>query len=237
MIDDTGLAALWLAAALALVQVASGARPVAVAQAVIAAIATIALLASVPDFTLFLAAALVLLALFAIYRRSRWSRRAPTANVGLSVAAGGALLLAIGAICDRVFIVQTAAVAKPGDRLRVGSWLVQFVTVNPVAGSDYTAIEAELRASRGSGVSVLDPQARTMIAPPEQSIEPAFETFWNGRLTASFDDRRQVQLRWQPFLPLIWLGGAMIALSALIVLIGQSVRQWRRRPPPRGRYG
>ena len=43
MIADTGLAALWLAAALALVHLASGKRPVATAQAVMAAIAAVAI--------------------------------------------------------------------------------------------------------------------------------------------------------------------------------------------------
>ena len=229
MIADTGLAALWLAAALALVQLVSGKRPVATAQAVMATIAALATIGQAPGFRFVLAAALLAHALFAMYRRSRRSRRSPLANAGIGLAQIGAALMVVGVAGDQLFPVQTIAVAKPGDRLNVGPWLVQFVTVNPVAGPNFTAIEAELRASRGTGVSVLRPQARNLIAPPLESSEPAIETFWNGRLSASFDDNRRLRLQWQPFLPLIWLGGAMVAVGGLIVLIAKLLRQRRRR--------
>ena len=233
MIADTGLAALWLAAALALVHLASGKRPVATAQAVMAAIAAVAMIREAPGFRLILAATLLALALFAMYRRSRWSRRSPMANIGISLARMGAALIVVGAASDQLFPVQIVAVAKPGDRLKVGPWLVQFVTVNPVAGPNFTAIEADLRASRGSGVSLLHPQARSMIAPPKDVSEPAVETFWNGRLSATLtaapNDGRQLRLQWQPFVTWIWLGGALIALGGLIVLVGKMLRQRRRR--------
>ena len=272
MIADTGLAALWLAAALALVQLLSGARPVAVAQAVMAAIAAVAMLSDIPNFYGALAAAILAasasgkylrvhaglglcayaalllhwsdltiaigaiclaFSLFSIQRRSRWSRRAPLANVGIGLVQIGAALMVVLAVSDRVFPQQTVAVAKPGDHFKVGPWLVQFATVNPVVGPDFTAIEAELRASRGSGVSLLHPQARSMIAPPNDVSEPAVDTFWNGRLSATLtaapNDGRQLRLQWQPFVTWIWLGGALIALGGLIVLVGKMLRQRRRR--------
>ncbi len=233
MIADIGLAALWLAAALALVQVASGERPVAVPQAVMAAIAAVAMIGDAPSLRFVMATALLALALFAIYRRSRWSRRSTLANVGIRFAQIGAAMMVVGAAADRMLPTQTIAVATPGDHLRVGPWLVQFATVNPVAGPNFTAIEAELRASRGSGVSLLHPQARSMIVPPNEVSEPAVETFWNGRLyatlTAAPNDGRQLRLRWQPFVTWIWLGGALIAMGGLIVMVAKMLRQQRRR--------
>lgn len=240
MIADTGSAALWMAAALALVHMASRAKPVAVAQAVMAAIAVFAMLGEAPDFRLVLATTLLLLALFAIYGRSRWSRRAPTANMFIVMTIAGVVLIGLGVACDVAFPQKTMAIAKPGDRLNVGPWLVQFVTVNPVAGPTFTAIEAELRASRGSGVSLLHPQARRMVTPPTDVSENASETFWNGRLSATLspapNDMRQLELHWQPFIPLIWLGGALIALAGLVLMVGRISRQLRRRLQPRGRY-
>lgn len=239
MIAEGGLAALWLAAALALVQLASGAKPVAVAQAVMAAVAAFAMIGDTPGTPLVLAATLFVLALYAMHRRSRWSRRAPTANVGIVLASAGAALLLLGVACDRAFPQQTVAIAKPGDRFHVGPWLVEFATIDPVAGPNFTAIEAELRATRGSGVSLLRPQWRTMIAPWSEVSQSAIATFWDGRLSATLDasnDTRQFHLQWQPFLPLVWLGAALVAVGGLVALIGQLLRQWRRRPPPRGRY-
>ena len=239
MIAEAGLAALWLAAALALVQLVSGARPVAVAQGVMAAVAAFALIGDAPAAPLVLAAALLVLALYAMHRRSRWSRRAPTSNVGIVLASAGVALLMLGVACDRAFPQQTVAIAKPGDRFHVGPWLVEFAMVDPVAGPNFTAIEAELRATRGRGVSVLEPQWRTMIAPWSEVSRTAVATFWDGRLSATLDasnDNRQFHLQWQPFLPLVWLGAALVAMGGLVGLIGQLLRQWRRRPPPRGRY-
>lgn len=272
MIADTGLAALWMAAALALVQLLSGGRPLAVAQTVMAAIAAAALIDDMPMFYLALAAAMLAatalgkvlrlhaglglsayavsllhrpelviavgtlclaLSLFSIQRRSRWSRRSSFANFGIGLARIGAALMIIGVVSDRVFPAQVVAVAKPGDHLKVGPWLVQFATVNPIAGPNYTAIEAELRASRGSGVSLLLPQARTMITPQNDVSESAVETFWNGRLSASMsiapNDQRQLRLQWQPYITLVWLGGALVAVGWLIGLIGKLLRQRRRR--------
>lgn len=239
MIAEAGLAALWLAAALALVQLASDARPVAVAQAVMAAVAAFASVGDAPAIPLVLAAALLALALYAMNRRSRWSRRAPTSNVSIVLASAGASMLILGVACDQAFPQQTVAIAKPGDRLHVGPWLVEFAMIDPVAGRNFTAIEAELRATRGRGVSLLEPQWRTMIAPWSEVSQSAVATFWDGRLSATLDasnDDRQFHLKWQPFLPLAWLGAALVALGGLVALIGQLLRQWRRRPPPRGRY-
>ena len=240
MMETIGLAALWLAAALALVHLASGQRAVAIAQAVMAAIAGAAMIGEAPTARLLSAAALFVWAVLAIHQRSRWSRRAPTANVALVLAIAGAGLLAIGAICDRIFIKQTVAIARPGERLEVGPWLVEFATVNAVVGPDYTAIEAELRATRGRGVSLLMPQSRMMISPPREAAHIAAASFWDGRLSASLatksTDARQVRLQWQPFLPLVWLGAMLMALGGLLLLVGKSLRWWRRRPAPRGRY-
>ena len=229
MIADTGLAALWLAAALALVHLAIRARSVATAQAVMAAIATGAMIGT-PGVLLVMAAVLFVLALIAIGR----------GNVSQWIAAGGAGLLVIGTMCDRVFPQQTQAIANPGERLEVGPWLVEFTTLNPVAAADFTAIEAGLRATRGRGVSRLMPQSRTMMSPRGELAQPAVATFWDGRLSATLsaapNDGRQLRLKWQPFLPLVWLGGALMALAGLIMLIGTLVRVWRTRPQPRGRY-
>jgi len=216
MIAEAGLAALWLAAALALVQLVSGARPVAVAQAVMAAVAVFAMVGDAPAIPLILAAALLALALFAMHRRSRWSRRAPTANVGITLASAGAAMLMLGVACDWAFPQRTVAIAKPGDRLHVGPWLVEFATIDPVVGPDFTAIEAELRATRGRGVTLLRPQWRTMIAPQAGVSQTAAATFWDGRLTATLDasnDTRQFHLQWRPFLPLVWLGAALVAVA------------------------
>ncbi|HKR23831.1 MAG TPA: cytochrome c-type biogenesis CcmF C-terminal domain-containing protein, partial [Allosphingosinicella sp.] len=104
--------------------------------------------------------------------------------------------------------------------------------VAPVAGPNWTAIEAVLEARRGGGAAaVLRPQARLFSSPPTPTSEAAIATRWDGQLYVAIgeaDDQGRWQLRlwWKPFVTLIWLGGAMIAFGGLLSLIG---RLWRQR--------
>ena len=131
---------------------------------------------------------------------------------------------------DSAFTEEKLTVAKPGDKLQVGPWLIEMAGVAPVAGPNWTAIEAHLRASRGGGTETLRPQARTFTSPMTETSETAIHTAWNGQLYAVIgrqrDDGWQLRLWWKPFVTLIWFGGVLIALGGVIALIG---RLWRER--------
>ena len=177
--------------------------------------------------TICLAASLVL-----SLRRRQWSRRALSANIGLVVALAGGALMAVGALGSTVLSDRKIVVARPGEQIDVGPWLVEFATLNPVAGPDYTAIEAELRATRGRGVTELHPQARTMIATRRDASDPATTMMWDGRLTTLIaplgPDRWSLTLTWAPLVTLIRGGGVLIGLAGLILFAGRAWR-WRRR--------
>jgi cytochrome c-type biogenesis protein CcmF len=103
--------------------------------------------------------------------------------------------------------------------------------VTPTAGKNYTALQAELHASRGAGVSVLKPQSRYFSDPPTETNVSAIETFWNGQLYTVIGKQDpgggwQLRLWWKPFVTLIWAGGALIAFGGALALLG---RVWRRR--------
>jgi cytochrome c-type biogenesis protein CcmF len=142
---------------------------------------------------------------------------------------------------NSAFTSERLAVAKPGDRLGVGPWLVQLQQVVPMAGKNWTAMEAELLATRGSGPVTLKPQTRYFTNPPMETNEAAIETFWNGQLYTVIgrpdpSGGWQIRLWWKPFVTLIWAGGALIALGGAIALLS---RVWRRkrREPEWGRKG
>ena len=131
--------------------------------------------------------------------------------------------------------MPAAAVAKPGETLAVGPWLVQLQDVTPAAGKNCSAIEAQLRASRGSGPVVLKPQTRYFSDPLMETNEAAIDTFWNGQLytvvgKADPSGGWQLRLWWKPFVTLIWAGGALIALGGLLALVGRLWRTRIRRP-------
>jgi cytochrome c-type biogenesis protein CcmF len=167
--------------------------------------------------------------------------RAPLATWGMVVAHFGIAVALAGMAANSAFTSERLAVAKPGDRLGVGPWLVQLQQVIPMAGKNWTAMEGELIATRGSGPVMLKPQTRYFTNPPMETNEAAIQTFWNGQLYTVIgrpdaSGGWQLRLWWKPFVTLIWLGGALIALGGAIALLG---RVWRRkrREPEWGRKG
>ena len=161
-------------------------------------------------------------------------RRTPLAVWGMAIAHMGVAVAILGMASDSAFTKEKLAAARPGETIEVGPWLVEFREIMPVAGPNWTALEAELRASKGSGVVVLKPQSRFFPSPPTTTNEAAIETSWNGQLYAVLgetDDQGRWQLRlwWKPFVTLIWFGGALIALGGLLALVGRLFRERRQR--------
>ena len=163
-------------------------------------------------------------------------KRTPLAVWGMVLAHFGVGVALIGMASDSAFTAEKLAVARPGDKLTVGPWLVELAGVAPVAGPNWTAIEGHFRASRGQGTETLRPQARVFPSPLTETTEAAIHTAWNGQLYAVIgkqrDDGWQLRLWWKPFVTLIWLGGVLIALGGLVALIGRlwRERRWGREP-------
>ena len=161
-------------------------------------------------------------------------RRTPLAVWGMALAHLGVAVAILGMASDSAFTREKLAAARPGETIAVGPWLVEFRDVMPAAGANWTALEAELRASRGSGVTILRPQSRFFAEPPTTTNEAAIDTSWNGQLYAVLGDRDeqgrwQLRLWWKPFVTLIWLGGILIALGGALGLFGRLVRERRQR--------
>jgi cytochrome c-type biogenesis protein CcmF len=161
-------------------------------------------------------------------------KRTPLAVWGMAIAHFGVAVAILGMASDSAFTQEKLAAARPGETISVGPWLVEFRQVMPIAGPNWTALEAELRASKGSGAVVLNPQSRFFPSPPTTTNEAALDTSWNGQLYAVLGERDeqgrwQLRLWWKPFVTLIWLGGFLIALGGALALVGRMVRERRQR--------
>jgi len=159
-------------------------------------------------------------------------RRTPLATWGMCLAHLGVAVAILGMASNSAFTREKLVSAIPGERIEVGPWQVAFASVVPLAGPNWTALEAELRASRGSGVTILKPQSRFFTEPSTTTNEAAIETDWNGQLYAVLGaqdaetGRWLIRLWWKPFVTLIWLGGMLIAFGGAVALVG---RWWRAR--------
>lgn len=167
--------------------------------------------------------------------RGRSLRRLPIATWGMVIAHLGIAVALFGMASERAFNKEELAAIKVGESATVGPWSVKLAAVDPVAGANWTAIEAVMQASYAGGKAVeLHPQARSFWSPPQETTESALATRWNGQLyavlgKAADSERWQVRLWWKPFVTLIWYGGLMIALGGLLALIGRVREDLRRR--------
>ena len=158
--------------------------------------------------------------------------RAPLQTWGMVVAHCGMGIALVGAAANAAFTTERLAVAQLGETLKVGPWLVQLQSVRPAAGKNWTALEAKLFASRGQGRVMLRPETRYFTNPQAETNEAAIVTFWNGQLytvlgKADPSGGWQLRLWWKPFVTLIWLGGALIALGGALAMAGRI--HWRRK--------
>lgn len=160
--------------------------------------------------------------------------RAPLPTWGMVVAHVGVAVALAGMAANAAFTTEKLAVAKPGETLSVGPWLVELQSVTPAAGKNYTALEAELRATRGEGDVTLRPQTHYYSDPPTDTNETSIQTFWDGQLYTVIGKPDpaggwQLRLWWKPFVTLIWAGGALIALGGALAFLGRLWRLRRRR--------
>jgi cytochrome c-type biogenesis protein CcmF len=157
--------------------------------------------------------------------------RTPLSTWGMALAHCGVAVAIAGMATDSAFTQEKLAAVRPGETLNVGPWLVRLQSLAPAVGPNWTAIEAELRASRGDGVLILKPQSRYFTDPPTETNEAAIATLLGGQLYTVVgkpdgQGRWQLRLWWKPFVTLIWLGGVLIALGGLLALIGRAWRRW-----------
>lgn len=216
-----------------------GARRVAPVMAVPALIAlagtAAALLAGVgvlPALGLGLGGALALASLLPL--RGRNLRRTPLPTWGMVVAHFGLAVAMLGMASESAFSIERLAALNPGETRSVGPYKLTLDRIDPVAGPNWTALQASVSARYDGGRAVvLQPQARVFANPPGTRTESALLTRWNGQLYVVLgeegeDGRWQMRFWWKPFVPLIWLGGLLVGLGGLLALVGRVARDVKR---------
>lgn len=207
--------------------------PLAVAiVALIASFAFVPAMSALARLGLAVAAGLVPAAILPLAGRAL--RRTPLATWGMVVAHLGVAVALAGMACDTAFTKETLAAVRVGESQSVGPWTVRLAGIRPIAGPNYTALEARLEASRGANLLLLQPQTRFFTSPTTETNESAIRTRLDGQLYTVLgkgddDGRWQLRLWWKPMVTLIWFGGALIALGGMLALLGREWRSWRRR--------
>ena len=206
--------------------------PAAITLAVVAGLFAAQSVGGLPLIGLAVAAGLGIASFLPL--RGRKLRRTPLVVWGMVLAHFGVAVTLFGMASESAFSVEKLVAARVGQTTEVGPWQVRFVEIQPVAGPNWTALEADMFASYGGGKEVeIRPQSRSFWSPPQMTSESALVTRWNGQLYAVLgeqtdDGRWQLRLWWKPFVPLIWYGSIVIALGGLLALFGHVASDVRR---------
>ena len=162
-------------------------------------------------------------------------KRGLTLNAaGMALAHFGVAVSILGATASGALQREALVTMRVGDAIEMGPWRAELMDVRPVAGPNWTAIQATLDVRRnGDPVAVLMPQSRVFVAPPQETTEAGRAGWRTGELYAVIGKpdgtgRWQVHLWVKPLVRLIWIGGLLMALGGVLAL-GGKVRAGARR--------
>jgi cytochrome c-type biogenesis protein CcmF len=167
--------------------------------------------------------------------RGRKLLQVPAATWGMVLAHLGLAVALLGMASESAFTEEKLVAIAPGETTNLADFQIKLDGVEPVAGPNWTAMEARISATIASGEPiVLTPQSRHFWAPVQQTTESALLTRLDGQLYAvigapSGDGRWQLRLWWKPLVTLIWLGGIMIASGGVLSVLGHLSNDIRRR--------
>ena len=181
-----------------------------------------------------LAAGLAIASIMPLWGRNL--RRTPLNIYGMVLAHLGIAVSLFGMAAETAFNQEVLVASNIGETHEVGPYKITLNGIEPVAGPNWTALQANVTASEiGSGsATALTPQSRNFVSPPTQTSEAALLTRWDGQLYVvlgeeNADGRWQLRLWWKPFVTWIWYGALLIGLGGLLALIGRTARDIKRR--------
>ena len=161
--------------------------------------------------------------------------RTPLFTYGMVVAHLGIAVSLAGMAASSAFTKETLVAAGIDEAARVGPYRVVLRGIRPVIGDNWTALEARLEVQRGDApLRLLAPQSRYFSNPPTTTNESAILTVLDGQLYTVLGQsdgkgRWQLRLWWKPWVTLIWLGGALVALGGALSIAGHWLRERRQK--------
>jgi cytochrome c-type biogenesis protein CcmF len=165
-------------------------------------------------------------------------RSLPRSAYGTTLAHFGMGLTVVGIIATSAYRSESILVMKPGDRVEIAGYELNFLGATPGKGPNYTELAGVFDVTRGgASVTRLEPEKRLYDAPPQPTTEAGIHNSWRGDLYVVLGDQQAnggyaVRLYFHPFVRFIWIG-------ALIMFIGGGVsisdRRLRVGAPTRAR--
>jgi cytochrome c-type biogenesis protein CcmF len=173
-----------------------------------------------------LAAWLIAASITDVVRRNRdrsfgWSAAASAlAHAGLGVTL-------MGIAGTSIWRVEATDVLAPGATMPIAGYELRLRDIVPAEGPNYLATRADIDvSSHGKYVATLAPEKRSYPAEGQARAETAIRTTGLSDLYVALGDERDhgawvVRAYVNPLAPLIWIGGAIMALGGMASLVGR----------------
>ncbi len=170
------------------------------------------------------------------------ARNLPRSAYGAALAHGGVGLVLLGITGSLAWQVESLQVMAPGTLATVGPYEFEFLGARGAPGPNYSAVKGTFRISRaGREIGVMEAETRDFTTPPMTTTEAGTRPTAGGDLYAVIgepDGRGgfATRLYYKPLINLLWLGGLVMVLGALVSLsdrrhrVGAPARKRSRSP-------
>lgn len=164
----------------------------------------------------------------------------PRSFVATCLAHAGVGIMVIG-IAFTAFEKEKILSMKPGESTSLGAYTLTLIGISPHTGPNYTSMVAQFQVHDGiSVVAELRPAKRIYTGRRMPTSEVGryrigFSEVYVAIGETSEGDRVDLRAYWKPFVTLIWLGPALMALAGLVSLSDRRMRIGAPKPVARRR--
>ena len=150
--------------------------------------------------------------------------RLPRSAWGMVLAHFGVAVFIIGLTASSAWTTERIQSQKIGETVTVGGFGITLKGVEEVPGPNYTASRATFDISKdGETIAVMQPEKRTYRMPPRPTSTAAIRSGFTGDLYVVIGDADPkggyvTRLYFNPCIPWLWAGGALLVLGGLISL-------------------
>ncbi len=166
------------------------------------------------------------------------ARRLPRATWGLLLAHAGVAVVILGMTGSAAWKSESVQNQRIGQTVTVAGYGFTLESVKSVPGPNYTASRATFEVSHdGRPFAVMTPERRQFVMPPRPATDAAIRGTLAGDLYAvvgepAGDGVWVTRLYFNPMIPWMWIGAAMLVAGGLVSL---SDRRHRIGAPARAR--
>ena len=156
----------------------------------------------------------------------------PRSALGTAVAHFGVGFMVLGIVGTSAYQIERIQTMKPGDRIEVAGYTVEFKGVGPERGPNYNALVGKFDVTLGGdSIIVLEPGRRVYDRPQQSTSEAGIHASWRGDLYVILGDAQagetgafSVRVYFNPLVRMIWIGSVIMFVGGAFSLSDRRLR-------------